>query len=82
MCSRLLESETTTYFFLLAQVTSTWLGRSGPRQHSFFMFVTGAGPDGLNPFYSCFFTVDLENIFLRSQTLFVKKVAVKRCFCT
>ena len=44
----------------------------------FFLFVTGTYPGGLNPFYSCFFIVDLENIFLRSQTLF-KKVAVKRC---
>ena len=31
MCSRLLESETTT-FFLLAQVTNTLLGWSGPGQ--------------------------------------------------
>ena len=67
-------------FFLLAQVTSTWLGRSGPRQLNFFQFVTGAGPGGLNSFYSCFFTGILENIFLRSLTLFVKKAAVKRCF--
>ena len=46
-----------------------------------FLFVIGTGPGGLNPFYSCFFRVDLENVFLRSQTkLYVKKVAVKRCF--
>ena len=46
----------------------------------FFLFVTGTGPGGLNPFYSCIITVDLENIFLRSQILFDKKVAVMRCF--
>ena len=32
MCSRLLESETTTYFFLIAQVTNTLLCMSGRRQ--------------------------------------------------
>ena len=79
MCSRLLESETTTCFFLLAQVTNTLLCRSGPRQvFFFFLFVTERGPGRLNPFYPCFSTVDLENIFIRSHTLFVTKVAVKR----
>ena len=79
MCSRLLESETTTYFFLIAQVTNTLLCRSGRRQVFFsFLFVTGTGPGRLNPFYSCFSTVDLENIFIRSHILFVKKVVVKR----
>ena len=79
MCSRLLSSERTNNFFLLAQVTNnTWLCRSGPRQLFFFLFVTGTGPGGLNPFYSCFFTEDLEKIFFRSKKLFVKKVAVKR----
>ena len=73
----LLESETTTYFVLLAQVTNTLLCRSGPRQ-VFFLFVTETGPGRLNSFYSCFSTVDLENIFIRSHTLFVEKVAGKR----
>ena len=66
-------------FFLFAQVTSTWLCRIGPLQ-LFFAFVTGTGPRGLKPFYSCLFPVSLENVFLCSQTLFVKKVVVKRCF--
>ena len=78
MCSRLVESKTTTYFFLLAQVTNTLLCRSGPRQGFFSCLVLGQVQVGLT-LYSCFSTVDLENIFLRSQTLF-KKVAVKRCF--
>ena len=50
------------------------------RVNFFFLFVTGTGSGGLNRFYSRFFTVDLENIFIRSRTLFVKKVTVKRCF--
>ena len=78
MCSRLVESKTTTYFFLLAQVTNTLVCRSGPRQVFFFLFVTGTCPGQLNPFYSCFSTVDLENIFIRSNALFVEKVAGKR----
>ena len=67
-----------TYFFLLAQVTNALLCSSGPRQVFFLLFVTGTGPGRLNPFYSCFSTADLENIFIRSHTFFVKKVAVKR----
>ena len=78
MCSRLLAREATNIFFSLLKYLI--LGFVGVvRVNFFFLFVTGTGPGGLNPFYSCFFTVDLENIFLRSQTLF-KKVAVKRCF--
>ena len=77
MCSRLVESKTTTYFFLLAQVTNTLLCRSGPRQGFFSCLVLGQVQVGLT-LYSCFSTVDLENIFFRSHTHFVEKVAGKR----
>ena len=68
--------------FLFAQVTNTLFCRSGPRQVFFssLLLAPGTGPGRLHPFYSCFSTVDLENIFMRSHTLFVKKVAVKRWF--
>ena len=51
MCSRLLESETTTYFvFLLAQVANTWLDRSGPRQLFFSCLLLGQVQVGLTLF--------------------------------
>ena len=78
VCSRLLASETTNYFFLLAQIDNTWLCRSGPRQ-LFYCLLLGLVQVGL----TLFIQISLHRIsktFHRSQTLFVKKVVVKRWF--